>query len=401
MSVRERKWQTKDGTERRVWLVAYRDKDRKQRYEGFELKRDAVARDAEIKGQIRKGTHVVRSTSRTIAEAGKEWLAQAEMDGLEAATLAQYRQHLEFHIVPLIGGVKLADMTPKDVEAFRNRLAKGEGGRARTPAMVKRVTISAGAIFAHAGGHNPVAEYMRATKSRRRRVEKRHEKQIEAGVDFPTEDEIEKLLTEDRPRYRPLIYVAIYGGLRASELRGLRWGDVDLGEGEITVRQRADRYQKIGSPKGADSRRTVPLPSSAVLSLKEWKLASKFNSPDSLVFPNGEGAVENLPNIHRRGLGILQVRVGITDLAPIRAAHPKMTETDIRELAAVHPKYGLKAFRHAAGTRFLKVGFNVKETQIMMGHSSAQITLDVYGHLIPDQKGNAEKLARLEGRLVG
>jgi integrase len=400
MSVRERVWTTKDGSEHRVWLVAYRDKDRKQRYESFELKRDAVKRDAEIKGELEKRTHVPRSTSRTIAEVGEAWITQAETDGLERSTLAQYRQHLDLHIVPLIGGMKLADLTPKGVENFRNRLSKGEG-RARTAAMVKRVTISLGAIFQHAGGHNAVAEYMRATQQRRRRVEKRHEKQINPGVDFPTEDEIEKLLTEDRPQYRPLIYVAIYGGLRASELRGLRWGDVDLGEGAITVRQRADRYQQIGAPKADSSKRKVELPSSAVLALKEWKLATKFNSPDSLVFPNGKGEVENLPNIHRRCLGILQVRVGITDLAPFRAKHPKLSEVEIRELAAVHPKYGLKAFRHAAATRALKVGFNVKEVQLMMGHASSQITLDVYSHLLPDQKGDAEKLAKLEGRLVG
>jgi integrase len=224
---------------------------------------------------------------------------------------------------------------------------------------------------------------------------------VEAGVDFPTEEEIEKLLTEDRPQYRPLIYVAIYGGLRASELRGLRWGDVDLGEGKITIRRRADRYQEIGSPKAANSRRTVRLTSSTVLALKEWRLATKFNSPDSLVFPNGNGAVENLPNIHRRGLGVLQVRVGITDLTAIRAEHPKLSESRIRAIGALQPKYGLKAFRHAAASRFLKVGFNVKEVQEMMGHSSSQVTLDVYSHLIPDPKGSAEKLARLEGRIVG
>ena len=52
---------------------------------------------------------------------------------------------------------------------------------------------------------------------------------------------------------------AIFTGLRASELRGLRWQDVDLKSGELHVRQRADRYSEIGKPKSKAGTRTVPL----------------------------------------------------------------------------------------------------------------------------------------------
>jgi len=50
-------------------------------------------------------------------------------------------------------------------------------------------------------------------------------------------------------RWRPLLLTLIFTGLRASELRGLRWIDIDLKRGEIHVRQRADRYNEIGPPK--------------------------------------------------------------------------------------------------------------------------------------------------------
>ena len=53
---------------------------------------------------------------------------------------------------------------------------------------------------------------------------------------------------------------AIFTGLRASELRGLRWDDVDLKRGELHVRQRADRYGVIGKPKSAAGERTIPMP---------------------------------------------------------------------------------------------------------------------------------------------
>jgi len=77
--------------------------------------------------------------------------------------------------------------------------------------------------------------------------------------------------------------------LRASELRGLAWSDVDLKEGVLAVRQRADLYCTIGSPKSASSRREVPLMPIVVNTLREWKLACPKSDLD-LVFPTGNGA---------------------------------------------------------------------------------------------------------------
>ena len=72
-------------------------------------------------------------------------------------------------------------------------------------------------------------------------------------------------------RWRPLLLTAIFTGLRASELRGLRWSDVDLKRGELHVRQRADRYGEIGRPKSEAGERTVPLPPMVVTALREHR----------------------------------------------------------------------------------------------------------------------------------
>ena len=78
---------------------------------------------------------------------------------------------------------------------------------------------------------------------------------------------------DEAARWRPLLLTAIFTGLRASELRGLRWDDVDLKRGELHVRQRADRYGKIGRPKSEAGERTVPLPPMVVTALREHRLA--------------------------------------------------------------------------------------------------------------------------------
>ena len=74
--------------------------------------------------------------------------------------------------------------------------------------------------------------------------------------------------------------------------------DVDLKRGELQVRQRADRYNKIGRPKSEAGERTVPLPPMVVDALREWKLACPKGELD-LVFPNGRGRIK--PSLqHRR-----------------------------------------------------------------------------------------------------
>src|SRR5262245_36977868 len=86
---------------------------------------------------------------------------------------------------------------------------------------------------------------------------KRTKRRPEIGVDIPTPDEIKNIIHAATGRVRPFLITAIFTGLRSSELRGLRWDDLDLGHGELRVRQRADRFNKIGAPKSESGNRTI------------------------------------------------------------------------------------------------------------------------------------------------
>jgi integrase len=380
-SVRKRAWVTSKGVEKTAWVVDYTHRG-KQHIKTFATKREAVAWRADMQHEVKQGAHTPASKSITVAAAGELWLSQAENDGLEASTVMQYRQHLNYHIAPFLGDVKLAELTPASVVDFRARLRK-EG---RSPVMTKKVTTSLGAILATAmaagrAARNVVREQAREHANRQRRLEKRHDKRLEVGVDIPTKDEIRAILAAAQGRLRPLIVTAIFTGLRASELRGLTWDDVDVERAVIHVRQRADRWNKIGSPKSATSQREVPLAPMVVNTLREWRLACPKRELD-LVFPNRQGNVESLPNLHRRGLGALQVAAGITS-------------------DRLHPKYGLHAFRHTAASLFIEQGFSPKRVQALMGHSSIQMTFDTYGHLFPSKDDDAAAMQQLQARLVG
>src|SRR5262249_57769817 len=116
-------------------------------------------------------------------------------------------------------------------------------------------------------------------------IDARQKHRVEVGTDIPTPSEVRAIIGKlDGGRRRPLLLTAIFTGLRVSELRGLRWADVNLPRSELRVRQRADRYGTIGPPKSATSRRTVPLPPMVVNGLREWRLANP-RVQSELVFP--------------------------------------------------------------------------------------------------------------------
>lgn len=379
-TVRKRSWKTASGTVKSAWVADYFDQAGKRRLQTFVTRKEADAWLVNARHEVSRGIHTPASSSITIAEAGDLWLTQAENDGLERSTVMQYRQHLEYHIKPLLGAAKLVDLSPGMVQAFRNDLI----GQGRSRVMAKKVIASLGAILANAMSagkvaRNVVREQSRDTR-RHSRLEKRHAARLQVGVDLPTKEELRAMLSHAEGRWRPLIITAVFTGLRASELRGLQWGDVDLDAEELTVRQRADRWGTIGSPKSDAGKRTVPLAPMAVNALREWRLACP-KGPGNLVFPNGKGNPEQVTAIHYRGLGPLQQAAGITD--------------DDK------PRYGLHSLRHAAASLFIEQGFSPKRVQALMGHSTIQMTFDTYGHLFPAADDDRVAMRQMQARLVG
>jgi integrase len=224
-TVRERIYHQGTPKQKRVWIVDYFSPDKtgklKRHIRTFEKKGDAIAERKKIETEIDKGIHTPERESITVAEAGELWIKQAEMDGLERSTVRQYRQHLNLHIKPFLGAKKLSALTTKSIQDLRNKLIAE--GRSRD--MAKRVIVSLGSVLGHAMSsglvaRNVVAEQPTEHRARQRKRESRQKRNLEAGIDFPTTEELRKLLTV-QGRWRSFIVTAIFTGLRASELRGL------------------------------------------------------------------------------------------------------------------------------------------------------------------------------------
>lgn len=398
MTVRKRKWKTAKGEAKEAWVVDYADNGGVRRLKTFERKKEADAFKAAATTQIVEGIHIAESQTVTVEKAAGDWLHSCEQAGLERATLDQYRQHVDLHIKPFLGSVQLSKLSVPTVRQFQDRLRE-EG---RSPAMVKRATVSLGGILADAqergtSARNAVREMSkRRTKGRDRQSERRQRARLRIGVDIPTPAEISTLLQAADGRYRPLLVTAVFTGMRASELRGLRWSDVDLQERVIHVRQRADKYREIGMPKSDAGQRTIPIGVNLVNTLREWKSACPRGDLD-LVFPNGEGNIEWHPNIIKRGLIPPQVKAGlVVDTGKKNGEGQPITVA----------KYtGLHSLRHFFASWCINqpqhggLGLPPKIVQERMGHSSITMTMDVYGHLFPNTN-DSDALAAAEQKLL-
>ena len=408
MSVRKRTWKNAHKPRGVTWLVDYSDAEGRRRSRNFKTKAEANAFHISVGGELRAGTHIPDSKSVTVAEAGRRWLRKCETDGLEPSTVEGYTQHLDRHIVPLIGAVKLSRLTVPMIGTFEDTLKHD-----RSRAMVRKVRISLGALLANAQreglvGHNAVYERGRQgkSKSREAHVADRQDAPLQVGIDIPSPDEIrtifalvDKIGTDEQ---RALFLTAALAGLRISEKRGLPWPAVDLKEGTIEVRQRADRYNKIGPPKTKQSRRTIPLPPMLVSALRKWKLACP-HSELRLVFPAADGGVQAYVNITRHALVPIMRAAGLMVPALRKDGTP---QHDKQGRLVLVPKYGWHSLRHFFASWCLNrkenggLGLLPKEVQERMGHSSIMVTMDTYGHLFKPES-NKDELAVAEKALFG
>jgi integrase len=385
MSVRKRTWETSKGEQREAWIVDYLDQASDRHIETFERKKDADARHAEVKVDVGAGVHVAARKSPTVANAGEDWIKAAEADGLERSTIKQYREHLNQHIVPFIGRMKLSEISAPTVRKFEGTLRK-EG---RSPAMVRKVIGSLGAVLADAreqglAAHNAVRDLRRnRRRGKERNAEKRQKGKLEVGVDIPTPDEMSRILAHMKGWWRPLLVTAIFTGLRASELRGLPWSNVETGK--LHVRQRADRFKEIGPPKSVDSEREVPFGPFVANTLKEWNQRCPKNDL-GLVFPTSTGKIADHANIIRDGL------------VPAQIAARVVTKDGKAKYTGLHALRHFYASWCINRTKDGGLGLPPKNVQERLGHSSITITLDTYGHLF---KGDdAQELDAAEQALL-
>lgn len=373
-SIRKRSWTSPSGEMNTAWQVDYRDQHGKRRSKQFPRKKDAEAWAVNAASEVQRGIHTPDSTSITVRHAAASWLKTVRANGREPTTVAAYEQHVRLHIVPRCGDKKLSQLTAPEV---RSLLDSWLADLSRP--MAQRVLRSFKAIITDAQERGFVAQNValavKLNNSRRER----------GRATPPSKQELRAILDaaerSDDVQGRAIVELAIFSGLRASELRGLPWRSIDLKKGTITVQQRAEARGTIGPPKSDSGYRTIPVPNRVVATLRIWKLACPGHDLD-LVFPSTRGKVLSHGVMAKKHIKPILVAAGVTK--------------DKDEAAA---KYTAHIFRHAAASLWIERGLNAKRVQTLVGHGSIQVTFDTYGHLFEQAERDSQDANAIERAL--
>ncbi|SDI40442.1 tyrosine-type recombinase/integrase [Lutimaribacter saemankumensis] len=307
---------------------------------------------------------------KTVREACDAWLKECQRNNLERATIRSYRGHVIHHIDQKIGDLLVGELTRGDVAEFLDDLQDEGVSRSMTKKVLGSLRSALDKAMQLEWVDRNVARDVKLKRNRRDEEERI----------IPTKDEI-KIMIENVPdRHRPLIVTAIFTGMRISELRGLTWDCVDFEARLIHIRKRADRFNEMGKPKSRTGRRSIPMAPMVHDTLQAWREDCPKGDVD-LVFPNGKGNVENHSNIHNRVLVPLLLENGIVD-------------------EEGKPKFSFHALRHAAASLFIEQNWPPKKIQALMGHSSINVTMDVYGHLFESPEEDVALFAKLEEDLL-
>ncbi len=338
-----------------VYCVVYQHQG-KQIWETFALRRDALLRKAEVDHKKGRGDFV-RQPDITFGELAEKWISAKEGQ-VRPKVYATYEPHVEKLIAADAGRRKLGDYRVKDlgremVERLAAEITKGVA-----PATASRRLTILRSIFQKGIewdylSRNP-AEFVK-----RPRCEK-------ANIDFLEPDEIRRLIAATDGRHRCLMMFACFTGCRQSEILGLRWQDVDLAGHRVFIRQVLQGNQFL-PPKTENSRRTVDLPTALVDELGQHQVRQAIElgqNPHDLVFTSQRGTPLASRNVTQRVL------------------EPALKRAELR-------KVSFHSLRHSYVSMLINQGENVKTIQALVGHASARMTWDIYGHLFEGETRRA------------
>lgn len=360
---------TSDRTAEVSWQVKYRTPEGAARSRTFRLKRDAdrFARDVETAKD--GGLFVDPQLGKiSMGEWVDRWLAAKT--NITPSTRERYRQLVEVHLRPRWGSVALADVRHDGVQEWVS-------GLDLAPASVRKVyhVLSQALDYGVRAG--------------------RLSRNVAKGVSLPrvvvaekrylTHAQVEALAEAVGPSWRLLVLFLAYTGLRWGEVAALRVSRLNLLRRRVIIAESVTLVRGemvFGAPKSHE-RREVPIPAFLVRDLEDH-IAKK--SPDSLVFLGPRGAMLRSRAFQTSVMIPAAESLGLCSPKLDDAGEP-MFETDADGVR--HPVFTRHLhpheLRHTAASLAIASGADVKVVQRMLGHKSAAMTLDLYGHLFPDR----------------
>lgn len=359
------------------------DGKRKQIHrQGFRTKTEAQIELERIVGKAREG--VLIDDKLTLGEWLTTWLA-AKTSGsgvsgvgqpLRPTTARSYESHVRLYLAPLLGQVPLAKLRSEHIAEAYERILEQPATSTMSPSTLRRIhaTLSSALVAAVRSrriDRNP-AEYVELPSTSKKQIQPWTPEELGTFLDFAATD-----------RLGPVFELMAATGLRRGEALGLRWQDVDLDRGTLTVHQQliqlsttrgrpcdtCGKHPRIafGPPKtAAGERRTVSLGAAtrhALLTARNLQGAERGEFGDAyddhdLVFAWQGGSPYSPDYVTARFTALVKA----SGLRPVR----------------------LHDLRHGAASLMLAAGIPMQVVSKRLGHSQISLTIDLYSHLLPE-----------------
>ena len=337
--------QTPDGPKRKyIYGRKYKDVERKL---------------AEAMGGDARGI-VVDDKNLTVSEYLDRFLEDVQHGSVRESTYSRDKYLITNHVKPTLGRVKLKNLSAMHLQ----RLYREKQDAGLSASTVQKV---------HHILHKALAQAVRWDLIARNPTDN-----VKAPT--PTPKEMHPLSAEEASmlleatqgdRLKALYVLAVTTGMRRGELLGLKWSDIDLEYGRLSIRRALTRTgnggrSALAETKTRGSRRTVNLTQRAVGALRshlerqlaEIEAAGDLYGDEGLVFTTEAGTPINPSNLRQRSFAPLLKRAGL-------------------------PHIRFHDLRHTCATLLLSKGVHPKFVQELLGHATIAITLDTYSHVMP------------------
>lgn len=362
-TVLKRTWKTKKGKNTSWQINCYDVFGNRILESGFKTKVEAEARLAYILSESQAGNNIIQNKDMTFAEASKLYMDLHAEIHCKKSTFDGYKGYLKNHILPYIGKMKLVDITPITIQKFQLEKLKTKLSKE----TINKLLILTGSIF------QKMVDDEIINKNPVRKVKKLkidHKEEIKI-LSIPELNALLDTAKTHYPDFYPLLFMALTTGMRQGELLALEWGKINWITNKITV-DKNYTHGEVCEPKTRHSIRKVDMSQELAKVLKSWRLQCPHSKND-LVFPNSNGEYMDANNMVKRRFTPTLRRTGID-------------------------KIRFHDLRHTYVSLLLAKNIPIKYIQRQVGHSSIQVTMDIYGHIMPE---TAEQSVRVLDNVFG
>ena len=324
-------------------------------FKGGATKRAAQKVLNEKLSEINAGTYkeIPKTTFKTFS---KLWLKTSAEINVKPSTLARYTDIIERLLLPVFGYYQMSDISTVQLKTYVVDRLKLVSGRT----AVQEISLIK--LMFRQALEDGYLKINPAVLLKRPKFEKKE-------IELLTPEEVDKFLATISGHYRIAFLTAVLTGMRAGELWGLCWSDIDWNAKQICIK-RSLWHGNFQTPKSKRSVRKLDIPASLISELKKWKLAAPISESD-LVFPDKAGQPTPHDNVVRRHFIPALKKAGL-------------------------PQVSFHSLRHTNASMRIRGNQNVKYIQSQLGHSSINVTMDVYGHLFDDANFSRQQVELLE-----